>query len=290
MTLEQFRILKAVVESGGVNAAAKKVHKTQPAISNAIHRLEAELGVSLFAREGYRLQLSADGEALYSQIDRILQNIETLQATAQHLATGNEPELKISMEVLTPITCMSAILLELGQQFPATRFSLSADVMRGALEKLVDGDVDIALGPKLIEQPDLLSVYICTIKTVPVAAPLYVQQPKGVVLKKSDMSTYTRIVIPENTKQNQTKKIVAPDGAREIFAADFTMKKQLSVAGLGWGFMPLHLVEAELAEGSLVQLDIADMLCQHIDIFAFRKSHRPMGPVLSSLWQCLAKK
>ncbi|WP_370978467.1 LysR family transcriptional regulator [Agaribacterium sp. ZY112] len=284
MTLEQFRIFKAVVEAGGVNAAAKQIHKTQPAISNAIRRLEEELAVKLFTREGYRLDLSTDGAALFSQVDRILQNIETLETTAKHLATGNEPELKISMEVLTPLRFISQFLAQLGEQFPSTCFSLSSDVMRGAMEKLIDAEVDLVLGPKLVVQPDIISLFLATIDCVPVAAPGFIQTVEGKALSKADMSHYSRIVIPENTKQTQAIKLMAANGSREIMAADFAMKKHLILEGLGWGYMPVHLVDSALAEQRLLQLNISDMQPQKIDIHAFRTSHRPMGPVLSRLW------
>ena len=58
MTFEQLKILQSIVEEGGVIAASKILFKTQPAISNAISRLETELQVQLFSRDEYRLRLS----------------------------------------------------------------------------------------------------------------------------------------------------------------------------------------------------------------------------------------
>ena len=62
MTLDQMRVIKAVVEHGSILAATKILHKSQPAISNMINRLEAELGIPLFDRDSYRLKLTPEGE------------------------------------------------------------------------------------------------------------------------------------------------------------------------------------------------------------------------------------
>ena len=55
MTLEQLKMLKHVAELGSLKNASEKLFKTQPAISQGIKQLEAQLGLQLFNREGYRL-------------------------------------------------------------------------------------------------------------------------------------------------------------------------------------------------------------------------------------------
>ncbi|MEX0606573.1 MAG: LysR family transcriptional regulator, partial [Halofilum sp. (in: g-proteobacteria)] len=54
ISLEQWRALVAVVDAGGYAQAAEQLHKTQSSVSNAIQRIEAQLGLALFARAGRR--------------------------------------------------------------------------------------------------------------------------------------------------------------------------------------------------------------------------------------------
>ena len=72
MTLQQLTYFLAAVEHGSFSAAAESLHMAQPSVSEQIRRLEAELGVSLFARAGRRLELTEAGRLLRPQAERTL--------------------------------------------------------------------------------------------------------------------------------------------------------------------------------------------------------------------------
>src|ERR1041385_5710049 len=61
MTLQQLTYFLSAAEHGSFSAAAESLHMAQPSLSEQIRRLEAELGVSLFARTGRRLELTEAG-------------------------------------------------------------------------------------------------------------------------------------------------------------------------------------------------------------------------------------
>ncbi len=72
MTLQQLTYFLTTVEHGSFSAAAESLHMAQPSLSEQIRRLEAELGVSLFARTGRRLELTEAGRLLVPQAERTL--------------------------------------------------------------------------------------------------------------------------------------------------------------------------------------------------------------------------
>jgi len=72
MTLQQLTYFAAAVEHGSFSAAAEALHMAQPSLSEQIRRLEAELGVPLFARAGRRLELTEAGRLLQPQAERTL--------------------------------------------------------------------------------------------------------------------------------------------------------------------------------------------------------------------------
>ena len=72
MTLQQLTYFLAAAEHGSFSAAAAAMHMAQPSLSDQIRRLEAELGVSLFARAGRRLELTEAGRLLLPQAERTL--------------------------------------------------------------------------------------------------------------------------------------------------------------------------------------------------------------------------
>src|SRR5262245_65443010 len=64
MDLTDLDIFRAVVQAGGVTRAAEKLSRVQSNITTRVRQLEADLGVTLFIREGKKLRLSAEGELL----------------------------------------------------------------------------------------------------------------------------------------------------------------------------------------------------------------------------------
>jgi DNA-binding transcriptional LysR family regulator len=72
MTLQQLRYFLTAAELGSFSAAAERLHMAQPSLSDQIRKLEAELGVPLFARAGRRLALTEAGRMLRPHAERTL--------------------------------------------------------------------------------------------------------------------------------------------------------------------------------------------------------------------------
>jgi DNA-binding transcriptional LysR family regulator len=71
LTLQQLLYFRAAAELGSFNAAARRLHCTQPAVSDQVRRLESDLGVSLFARAGRGLTLTSAGRVFLSHAERV---------------------------------------------------------------------------------------------------------------------------------------------------------------------------------------------------------------------------
>ena len=72
LTLDQLRTFIAVAEARSFRAAAGRLSRVQSAVSQAVANLEAELGVSLFDRSGYRPVPTPEGQALLADARAIL--------------------------------------------------------------------------------------------------------------------------------------------------------------------------------------------------------------------------
>jgi DNA-binding transcriptional LysR family regulator len=87
MDLTALQIFTAVVEQGGVNKAAARLHRVPSNVTTRIKQLEEQLGAKLFAREGRRLTLSADGKVLLAYAEQLLR----LSAEARAALRGGKP-------------------------------------------------------------------------------------------------------------------------------------------------------------------------------------------------------
>src|SRR3954447_19023590 len=72
MTLQQLRYFLTAADLGSVSGPAEELHMAQPSLSDQIRKLEAELGVPLFARAGRRLALTEAGRMLRPHAERTL--------------------------------------------------------------------------------------------------------------------------------------------------------------------------------------------------------------------------
>jgi LysR family transcriptional regulator, carnitine catabolism transcriptional activator len=81
MEIRQIEYVVGVVEEGGFTRAAEALHVTQPALSEGIRRLEAELGLELFHRVGRRALLSSAGEAFLEPARQVLRDLGVLRTS-----------------------------------------------------------------------------------------------------------------------------------------------------------------------------------------------------------------
>src|SRR5690606_17390640 len=86
LDLDQLQSFCAIADCGSFTEAARRVNKTQSAVSMQIKRLEERLGHALLTRDGRSVALTQQGDALYSRARRILQiNAEILD----HFSEGD---------------------------------------------------------------------------------------------------------------------------------------------------------------------------------------------------------
>ncbi|MDA8197471.1 MAG: LysR family transcriptional regulator [Actinomycetota bacterium] len=107
MTLNQMKTLVAVVESGSITAAAKRLFVTQAAVSTALASLKGEVGVELFVREGRGVRLTEAGSTLYDYAKKILGLMEEAVNVTRGSGEGAKRVLRIAAvttagEVLLP--------------------------------------------------------------------------------------------------------------------------------------------------------------------------------------------
>jgi DNA-binding transcriptional LysR family regulator len=93
LDLNGLEALEAVVRYGGFARAAKHLHRGQPAVSHQVRKIEQQLGVSLFNRDRYRVQLTPAGEAILAEGRRLLAQAEHVRSIARQCSEDWEPSL-----------------------------------------------------------------------------------------------------------------------------------------------------------------------------------------------------
>ncbi len=96
MNLTQLTVFREVMETGSISQTAKKLNRTQPAISLALKNLEKTLGLTLFERKGRRLVPVPEAHYLLAETTGILDRLATISNTMEGLIKGHYGSLNIA--------------------------------------------------------------------------------------------------------------------------------------------------------------------------------------------------
>ena len=141
----QLRYFVAVAEELHFGQAARRLHMTQPPLSQAIQGLEAQLGVELFHRTTRQISLTPAGIALLPEAKRLLLQTESLPLLAQRAAAGQLGQLKLAFVSIADYSVLPPSLQQFRSAYPQVQIELqeaTSDVQLLALEK---GLIDVGL-------------------------------------------------------------------------------------------------------------------------------------------------
>ncbi|MCG7529913.1 LysR family transcriptional regulator [Psychrobium sp. MM17-31] len=291
MTLEQLKALQKVVELGTIQAAADALHKTQPALSMAIKKLEQQYGFALLDRSKYRLTLTPQGKVFYRQAKSLLLGAEQLESVGKHLAQGHEAVFRVGYDPLCDSQFIIDILAKFQTQFPTTSFELIAGSRFSSLEQLNNDEVDITFGAwfHLFHGiGDYLTLPVEEFEIVVVAAPSYLKDKT--IERITDLYHHPSVTLIESNFSFDSEQLGAHSAKPLIKTRDAQTLKAMLVAGMGIGFVPKSRIKHELLNGQLQQIALADFEKSLIgEIRAIIKEDKVLGPVGQQFWQEIKK-
>lgn len=133
LDLDQLQTFCTIADCGSFTEAARRVYKTQSAVSMQIKRLEDRLGQALFLREGRQVTLTTEGEALYTRARRMLKiNAEIVDLFSNEDLSGN---IRFGVPDDYAVKLLPAIL----SSFQRTHPRITADVRCQPSEELLEG-------------------------------------------------------------------------------------------------------------------------------------------------------
>jgi DNA-binding transcriptional LysR family regulator len=142
MDLAALRIFKAVVEYGGVNKAAEKLHRVPSNVTTRVKQLEESLGTKLFVRQNRRLALSQEGRLLLTYADRLLR----LASEAETALRNGKPRgtLRIGALESTSATRLPPVLSRYHQLYPDVQIELVTGTSGALVSRVHRQDVESA--------------------------------------------------------------------------------------------------------------------------------------------------
>lgn len=144
MDLKRLRYFCRVVEQGSVSQAAKMLNMAQPPLSKRIQELEEELQVSLFLRQGNRIEPTEAGYFLYRKACEILRQVEDTSRETVAIANKEKFQLRLGLTHLFQ-SYFKPLLLELYKRHPDAEINISVTDSSHLETMLNEGTIDLAM-------------------------------------------------------------------------------------------------------------------------------------------------
>lgn len=145
MDLRQIRYFIAIAESGSLSEAARRLHIVQPALSQRLAALEADLGVQLLVRGRSGIALTPSGAELYQRALLIAKHIDTARLAVKEKAGEVEGAITIGVLRSMAPAVGKRLFLTLKEQLPRVTPHLRTGYSAELGKMLQEGRVDLAM-------------------------------------------------------------------------------------------------------------------------------------------------
>lgn len=261
ISLDTLRVLDAIDRRGSFAGAAGELHRVTSAISYAVQKLEDDLGVLLFDRDGHRAKLTPTGQLVLERGRDLLAAAERLALDARQLHDGWETELRIAVDNIYDVDPLFPLLAEFQQLQPATSVRLIDEVLGGPWEALETGRADLIIGGMLGSAVPagvrIESLGSC--QFLMAAAPQHPATREPAPLSEDRLRQYPLIVVADSSRIRPPLSIGLLARQTTVTVSSFRAKEQALIAGLGIGTLPENRLMPLLANGQLVALRTAVM-------------------------------
>lgn len=167
MLLRQLECFSALIEQGSFTKAAKVCHISQPAMSQQLKTLERELGHELVRREGRRLSLTPEGEAVLRAAHDVLDRVDRLHAELDESSAGGLHELHVGYLSRYEGWEVPSAIAAFTLRHPEVAVSATGGSHDGLYRMALAGELDIIFNDRRRELSDeFTNVYLMTCYTV----------------------------------------------------------------------------------------------------------------------------
>ncbi len=277
-TLDQWATLIAVVDCGGVHAAARSMGRSHSAVSAAVLRLQDLVGMQLLEVRSRRSVPTAAGQIAVRHARRLVVAARDLERLCGNLAVGWEPELRVAVDVVVTSDYMQRVLARFAPLARGSRVRVERHAVKGAAVAAADQRFDLVLTATL--PPGAMP---CPLGTVCMSAVVAAGHPLAAHgAQPGDLRQELQVVVGD-TSEN------APDemwlqAERRWTVPDFEVARAVLAAGEGFCIVPREMFADSLKSGELVEL--ADTRTITLDVHLVTPKGDTTGPSASLLAEC----
>jgi DNA-binding transcriptional LysR family regulator len=250
----QLRAFVSLARNGSFTQTGRDLHLTQSAISHGIKALEADLGVSLFHRQGKSIHLTHAGRELLPHAEMILQVMGQARAAMGALDHSPRGKLRIGCTTAAAQSILPTVFREFKESFPLYEIKVVCGETPDTIERLMKGELDLAVSLRPPDATRLECHPIFEDELEFLVSPLHPWA--SIQPKLKDVASETFIVASRNSLNfTLIQEFFLKQGVRlgsfiELGSLEAT--KELAKLGLGVAIAARWIARQEIAAGQLV--------------------------------------
>lgn len=260
ITLDLLHMLDAIDRHGSFSAAAAALHRVPSALSHAIAKLESDLDLQLFIREGRRATLNDAGRTLLDDGRHLLRAADELERRVQRIATGWEAELRIAVDMIIPVERLYPMIERFYAAGHSTRIRLMNEALGGSWDALTTGRADLVIGAAgdMPARSGIMSRLLCQAQLIFAIAPRHPLAAYAGPIPNSELRRHRAVVIADTSRELSARTIGLLEGQDTLRVPDMRAKASAQIAALGVGHLPHWLADDEIAAGRLVEMKLGE--------------------------------
>ena len=261
MEITELEVLIVVAEEKSFSRAAKHLHKTQPAISQAIRRLETEVGETLFDRSSKEGILTPAGEVLLDYAKQMLNLRRTARTAVKDLKELQQGRVTISANEHT-VFYLLPLIAEYKKRYPLIKIHVQRGVASRIPKEIMARDVELGVVSFNPKDKSVRAMPVGGDELILIVAPGHHLANKKIVSVKelgietfiahNAPSPYREMVIGNFQKHNVKLNIAVEMPSLEAI-------KKLVALGAGVALVPKLSAQSEIESGQLVGLSVKEM-------------------------------
>ncbi|MBN6205497.1 LysR family transcriptional regulator [Ralstonia pickettii] len=255
MELRQIKYFIEVAKREHVTDAANNLHVAQSAVSRQITKLEEELGVDLFIREGRSVRLTPIGEVFLKRMEYALQVIEDAKQVVHEYTDPEKGTINIGFASSLALYILPTIISAFRREYPNVKFNLVQGTYYELKELVSRGKANMALLAPVPTQDKQLKGKVLSTEHIVALLPINHPRAKQKALKLHQLRTENFIMFPENyVLRDMIIQACQQFGFRPNISfegADIDAIKGLVAAGLGISLVPESTLVENLPRGTV---------------------------------------
>lgn len=166
MNIRQLEAFKTIMELGSFTRAAEKLNLSQPAVSKLIFLLERRCGFSLFHRQKNGVVPTAEGQMLYSEVERVFLSVESVSARARAIKHFDYGEINLVSYPSLAARVLPPILGGFLATRPGLKIEMSSRNSWLLVEAVATQGFDLGFGMFAPDRPGVRFDKLCSMKAV----------------------------------------------------------------------------------------------------------------------------